>query len=155
VPGASLDPSLSDAGIVARVTISNDSRRGRDGTHDIIGLDADGSECSGAFEEPGYTVVAWYDDAPIGLIHRFGISVAAAEIPETDGSVTDIADGSVSFDFVSERGLDTGYTGDVGRENEGSSTIDVTRAGTSLVFDFVGVTNEGVNFAGQFICVEG
>lgn len=152
-PGASLDPSLSDAGIVARVTITNDTRGGRDGTHDIIGVDADGSECSGAFEDD-YVVVAWYDDAPIGQIHRFSVSVAHADVPAEDGSTTDIEDGGVSFDFVSESGFGTQYTGNATRENEGSATIDVTRAGTSLTFDFEGVTNDGVNFAGQMICSE-
>ncbi len=56
---------------------------------------------------------------------------------------------------MSETGFRTQYTGDATRENEGSATIDVTRAGTSLTFDFEGVTNDGVNFAGQMICVEG
>jgi hypothetical protein len=153
-PGASLDPALSDAGIVARVTISNDTRGGRDGTHDIIGVADDGSECSGAFEEPEYIVIAWYDDAPIGQIHRFGVSVGADDVPDGDGAVTGIDDGGVSFDFVSESGFGTQYTGNATRENEGSVTIDVTRTGPVLSLDFEGVTNDGVNFAGQLICSE-
>ena len=76
-------------------------------------------------------------------------------MPAADGSTTDITDGGVSFDFVSETGFRTQYTGDATRENEGSATIDVTRAGTSLTFDFEGVTYDGVNFAGQMTCVEG
>lgn len=153
-PDGSLDPSLSDAGIVARVTISNDTRGGRDGTHDIIGLAEDGSECSGAFEEPEYIVVAWFDDAPNGQIHRFGITVAATDVPAADGSTTDVENGGVSFAFASESGLGTQYTGNATRENEGSVTIDVTRAGTSLAFDFEGVTSAGVNFVGQMICAD-
>ena len=151
-PGASLDPTLSDAGIVARVTVSNDTRGGRDGTYDVIGLGADGSDCSVTFEGDEFIAVAWYDDAPNGQIHRFGVSVPAASVPESDGEVLDIGDGGVSFDFVSESGFGTTYSGAAGRENEGSSTIDVTRAGTALTFDFEGVTYDDVNFVGQMIC---
>ena len=153
-PTAGLDPSLSDAGIVARVTISNDTRGGRDGTHDIIGVAADGSECSGSFEEPDYLVVAWYTAAPNGQIHRFGIGVAAEDVPEPDGLTTDIENGGVSFDFKSETGFGTQYSGNATLENEGSVTIDVTRTGDSLTFDFEGVTNDAVNFSGQLICAE-
>ena len=153
-PTASLDPALSDAGIVARVTLSNDSGGGRDGTHDIYGVADDGSECSGSFESPEYIVVAWHDDAPNGQIHRFGITVAADDVPTSDGSTTGIVDGGVSFSFASESGLGTQYTGNATRENEGSVTIDVTRSGDSLTFDFAGVTSNAVNFAGQLICAE-
>ena len=153
-PGGSFDPSQSDAGVAAIVTISNDARGDRDGTHVIYGLDADGSECSGAFEEPSYTVVAWVDDAPEGQIHRFGITVAAEDVPTADGSTTDITDGGVSFDFVSASGFGTQYTGNSTMENEGSSTIDVTRAGATLTFAFTGTTYDGVNFEGQFVCFD-
>lgn len=152
-PGASLDPSLSDAGIVARVTLTNDTRGGRDGTHDIIGLGSDGSSCSFTFEGDEFIAVAWYTAAPNGQIHSFGITVAAADVPAEDGSTTDIADGGVSFDFKSSSGFGTSYTGAT-RDNESSATIDVTRAGTSLTFDFDGVTYDGVNFAGQMICAD-
>lgn len=155
-PSASLDPSQSDAGVAARVTITNDTRNGLDGTHDIYGVADDGSECSGAFED-NYTVVAWYDEAPNGMIRRFGVSVAHDEVPAEDGTTSDIEDGSVSFDFTSESGFGTTYTGAATRENQGSSTIDVTRAGSTLTFDFEGVTWDGINFSGQFLCanVEG
>ncbi|MEX2547720.1 MAG: hypothetical protein WD830_08020, partial [Chloroflexota bacterium] len=147
-PSASLDPTLSDAGIVARVTVSNDTRGGRDGTYDVIGVAADASDCSFTFEGDEFLAVAWYDDAPNGQIHRFGVSVPATGVPETDGEVLDIGDGAVSFDFTSESGFGTTYTGAAGRENEGSSTIDVTRARTALIFDFEGVTYDDVNFVG-------
>ena len=153
-PGASLDPTRSDAGIAARVKITNDSRGGRDGTHDIYGVAEDGSECSGAFEAPNYGVVAWYDDAPNGMIHRFSISVGADDIPETDGMASRIEDGRVSFDFVSETGVGTQYTGDATGDDEGSSTVDITRTGSTLTFDFSGVTYDGVSFAGQLICAD-
>jgi hypothetical protein len=149
---ASLDPTQSDAGIAATVTITSDSRGGRDGTHEIYGVAADGSECNGSFEEPEFIVVAWYDDAPDGMIHRFGITVAADDIPEADGTTADITDGSVSFDFVSASGFGTTYTGAATRDNEGSSTIAVTRSGPALTFDFEGVTYDNVSFAGQFVC---
>lgn len=152
--GASLDPSQSDAGIAATVTLTNDTRGGRDGTHEIYAVADDGSECSGSFEEPDFIVVAWYDDAPDGMIHRFGISVAAEDVPTADGTTTDVADGGVSFDFVSPSGIGTQYTGNATRENEGSSMIDITRSGSMLTFDFEGVTNDNVNFAGQFVCAD-
>ncbi len=151
-PGASLDPSLSDAGIVARVTLTNDTRGGRDGPHDVIGLASDGSDCSFTFEGDEFIAVAWYTAAPNGQIHRFGITVAATDVPAEDGSTTDIVDGGVSFDFKSESGVGTQYTGNATRDNEGSATIDVNRAGTSLTLDFEGVTYDGVTFAGQMIC---
>lgn len=149
-PTESLDPTLSDAGIAARVTVTNDARANRDGTYDIYGVDEDGSECSGAFEDD-YLVVAWYDDAPDGHIRRFSVRVAHEDVPSSDGATTDITDGGVSFDF-SGGFIGTTYTGSATREDEGSATIDVTRSGDSLTFDFEGVTNDGVNFVGQLIC---
>jgi hypothetical protein len=154
-PGGSLDPSLSDAGIVARVTITNDTPGGRDGTHEIIGLEADSSYCLPDLGDPTYTAVAWYDDAPIGKIHRFSVSVPSADIPTEDGSTMGIEDGGVSFDFVSASGFGTQYTGAAGRPNEGSSTINVTRSGDSLTLDFEGETYVGVTFAGEMICADG
>lgn len=152
-PGCCVDPTLSDAGVAAQVTIVNDTRAHRDGTHDIYGVAADGSECDGSFEEPDFIVVAWDDDAPDGSIHRFGISVGADDIPATDGSTADITDGSVSFDFASPSGFGTTYTGAAMRENEGSSTISVTRSGTTLTFHFDGVTWDNVGFGGEFVCI--
>ncbi len=153
--GASLDPSQSDAGIAARVTIVNDTRLGgRDGTHDIYAVADDGSECSGSFDEPDFVVVAWYDDAPDGMIHRFGIGVGADDIPTADGTTADVTDGGVSFDFVSPTGFGTTYSGNSTVENEGTSTIDITRSGSTLTFDFEGVTYDNANFAGQFVCTD-
>ena len=153
-PGASLDPTQSDAGIAARVTITNDTRAGRDGTYDIYGLDEDGSECSGAFEDD-YLVVAWYDDAPDDQLRRFSVSVEKEDIPAEDGSTTAITHGGVSFDFAGAiMGSGVTYTGNSTVENEGSSTIDVTRSGVSLTFDFEAVTRDGVNFSGQLICAD-
>ncbi len=153
-PAASLDPSQSDAGVAARVTITNDGRNGFDGTHDIYGVADEGSECDGAFEEPDFTVVAWNSDAPDGTIHRFGISVGADDVPATDGTTSDITDGGVSFDFATESGIGTTYTGASTRENEGSSNVDVTRSGSTLTFDFEGLTYDGVTFSGQFVCAD-
>lgn len=152
-PGASLDPTKSDAGIAARLTISNDTRGGRDGTHDIYGVAGDGSECDGAFED-GFVVVAWYDDAPQGTIRQFSIGVEKDDVPEEDGTSSGIEGGRVSFDFASETGVGTQYTGDAAGDDEGSSTIDITRAGSSLTFDFEGVTFAGVEFTGQLICAD-
>jgi hypothetical protein len=156
-PSASLDPSLSDAGVVGRVTISNDTRSGRDGTHDIVGVAADGSDCSLSWEGDEYTAVAWYDDAPDGMIHQMAVTIAADEVPDVDGESTmDITDGRVYIDFVSESGFGTAYSGDSTEEGEGSVTIDVTRVGEGLVFDFHdGVTWDEVRFAGQMACAAG
>jgi hypothetical protein len=55
----------SDAGIAAIVTLSNDTRGGRDGTHVVYGVQGDGSDCSPTFEGDEYIAVAWHDDAPI------------------------------------------------------------------------------------------
>jgi hypothetical protein len=150
--GASLDPSLSDAGIVARVTITGDAAYGkRDGTYDVIAVDDDGSECSPSFEGDEFIAVAWYDDAPIGQIHRFGISVDAADIPADEGTATDVEDGRVSFDFVSETGIGTQYTG-AAADDDGFVTLDITRSADAITFDFDGQTYVGVQFSGQMIC---
>ena len=154
-PSASLDPTLSDAGIVARVTLANDSFGQRDGTYDVVGLAADASDCSPTFEGDEYIAVAWHDDAPIGQIFRFGVSVAADDVPDADGTVTGVTDGGVSFDFVSETGVGTQYSGNSTVPNSGSSTIDVTRSGSSLTFDFEAVTFAGATFSGQMICADG
>jgi hypothetical protein len=152
-PGSSLDPSVSDAGVVGRVTISNDSRGERDGTHDIIGLADDGSDCSYSFEGDTFTAVAWYDDAPNGLIHQMAVSVNADDMPAADGDTTSgITDGSAYIDFVSESGFGTAYYGAASRENGGSSTIDATWRGETLVFSYVGKTWDDVDFSGQMIC---
>ena len=78
--------------------------------------------------DPTYTAVAWYDDAPNGKIHRFSITVPLEDVLAEDGAVTDIADGRVSLDFVSESGFGTQYDNDNSDpEHGGSGTIDVTR----------------------------
>jgi hypothetical protein len=152
-PGASLDPSQSDAGVAASVTVTNDTRGHREGTYTIYGVDDEGSECDGSFEEPDYIVVAWNDAAGEGQISRFGVQVAATDIPTADGETTDIQDGGVSFDFE-PAGFGTTYAGNATREREGSSVINVTRAGSTLTFDFTGTTWDGVNFEGQFLCAD-
>jgi len=154
-PGSSLDPSASDAGVVARVTITNDTRGDRDGTHEIIGIADDGSYCSSDFSEPTYTAVAWYDDAPNGKIHRFSVSVPLEDVLEEDGTVSDITDGRVSFDFVSESGFGTQYDGDASDTDHPSSvTMDVVRSGDGVAFSFQGTTWDDVNFEGQLICAD-
>ena len=50
--------------------------------------------------------------------------------------------------------MGTQYTGNATEPDEGSVTIDVTRVGASLTFDFDGVTNAGVTFVGQLICAD-
>ena len=87
------------------------------------------------------------------MIHRFGVSVGADDIPQADGTTADITDGSVSFDFASESGFGTTYTGASTRENEGSSTISVTRSGSRLTFGFEGETYDNVAFGGEFVCL--
>ena len=74
-PQGTLDPSRSDAGVVARVTLVNDTSGNRTGTYDVIGVLADGSECSPSFDGTEYSAVAWVSAAPNGQIHRFSISV--------------------------------------------------------------------------------
>ena len=154
-PQGTLDPSRSDAGVVARVTLVNDTFGNRTGTYDVVGVAADGSDCSPSFDGTEYSAVAWVDDAPNGQIHRFSVSVNAEDIPETDGTTAGIDDGRVSLDFVSETMIGTQYTGDATQENRGSSIIDVTRIGPSLVFDFEAQTYVGMPFHGQVICAEG
>lgn len=149
-----LDPSRSDAGIYGRIILSDDPRADRDGVYDIYAVDDDGSECSGAFEAPNYTVVAYVDDAPDGQLRRLGITVAAEDIPDTNTTFEDITGGGVSFDFASETGFGTTYSGNSTRQNEGSSTISVVRDRASLRFEFEGKTYDGARFTGEFLCAE-
>ena len=151
-----LDPSLSDAGVIGRVTISEDARANRDGAHQIVGLAADGSSCSVSLEADEYTAVAWYDEAPNEMIHQMAVTVAASDIPEADGGVTsDITHGRVYIDFVSASGFGTAYSGDATEANEGSVTVSVMRVGEGLLFDYQGVTWDDVGFSGQLVCGEG
>ncbi len=151
-PGAPLDPSLSDAGVVARVAISNDQRStSRNGPHEIIGVEEDASDCSLSFDGTKYSAVAWHDDAPDGDIFRFSVTVPADTIPDADGSSADIS-GRVSFDFMSQAGFGTLYTGDASDDDSGSAAVSVTRLGERLDFAFEGVTGDDVSFAGQLVC---
>ncbi len=149
--GASLDPSQSDAGIVGRVTITGDTRSGRDGTHDIIAVDADGSDCSQGFSDD-FTAIAWYDEAPEGMIHWMSVSVLGTNIPDEDGTTSDVTDGRIWIDFVSEDFGGTAYSADTADDERTSATIDVTRAGETLVFDFEATTWDDIPFSGQMVC---
>lgn len=148
----SLDPALSDAGVVAQATLPNDTRGNRTGTHVIIGQAAAGSQCGSAFDED-FLVVAWVDGAAVGELHRLSVSVTRDQVPQDAGVIEDI-DGRVSFDFISESGFGTLYTGDSSQADEGSSSIDIARAGDMLILSFEGVTWDDVAFSGQAICVE-
>lgn len=152
VPGDDLDPSLSDAGVVGRVTISNDSRGSRDGVHDIIGVADDGSSCAVSFEGDVFTAVAWYDDAPDGQIHQMGVSLDPSLVPTTEGPPASTNEGSVYIDFVSESGFGTAYSGSSAQENGGSSLIIVSLDGDTLALDYEGTTWDGVDFEGQMLC---
>jgi hypothetical protein len=150
-PEASLDPTQSDAGIVARVTLSNDTFGERDGTYDVIGVKADASFCPYTVGDEEFTAVAYHDDAAVGEIFQFGVTVLTSQVPVTDGVTSDI-DGRISFDFHSESGIGTLYIGDA--PDDGHATITATRAGTTLTFDFVGATKAGAQFTGQMICAD-
>jgi len=155
-PGSSLDPSAGDAGVVGRVTISNDERGHRDGTWDIVGVKDDGfgSGCSYSFEGDEFTAVAWYDDAPDGQIHQMAVTVAADNVPDGDDTTAGIEDGRVYIDFVSESGFGTAYVGEPQDDDRTSVTIGVTRSGDQLTFDFDGLTWDHIPFTGQMICAD-
>lgn len=153
--GATLDPSQSDAGVVGEITITNDERAGRDGTHLIVGLDADGSSCSANFDGETYTAVAWYDEAPNGLLHQMAVVVGIDDIPTAEGETTADIDGRVYADFVSESGFGTAYVGDASDDPTTSATIDVTRVGEGLVFNFEVSTWDAIQVTGQMVCAEG
>jgi hypothetical protein len=139
---------------VATVTISNDTRSHRDGTHSIAGVKADSSSCGYSFEGDAYNAIAWYDAAPEGQIFRFGVTVPAEEIPEADGQKAGIEDARVSFEFDSASGFGTQYSGDSSSDKDGQATVDVTRSGDALSFDFTGTTYDNVNFAGSLVCAD-
>jgi hypothetical protein len=153
IAAASLDPSQSDAGVVAQVTLANDEAGGRDGIHVVVGVDADGSQGSYSLDGDEFTGVAWDDDAPNGQIHQFSVTVPASAIPDADGQ-TAAVDGRVSFDFVSESGFGTQYVGDASRDDSGHATIDVMRAGDLMRFDFEGATWNDATFSGTMLCAE-
>jgi hypothetical protein len=148
---ASFDPTKSDAGVSAVVTISNVTRGDRNGTFTIYGVAADGSDCSYSFDGTEYGAVAWFDAAPNGQIHHFSVTIPASDVPAAAGSKTGIS-GRVSLDFVSPSGFGTTYSGDASETNSGQSTINVTRTSNSLTFDFTGTTWDNVKFAGTMVC---
>jgi hypothetical protein len=151
-PSGTLDPSLSDAGIVGRATLTNDTRAGRNGTYDIIGVDAD-SSCGISFEGDEVIAVAARYDAPEGQLRQMGVSVPRADVPSEDGQITSgITDGGASFDFVSQSGIGTQYSGNAADDDRTSATIAVTRHGAGLTFDFSGSTWDSISFSGQLVC---
>jgi len=153
VPGSTLDPTVSDAGIVGRLIISNDTRNDYTGTHDIIGLQADGSNCSVSLDGADFTAVAWYDAAPDGMLHQMAVTVPADTVPANDGEHrAAINNGTVYADFVSESGFGTAYSGAVGNGDGSSSSIDIVLIGKTLEFDFSGTTWDGIDFTGQMLC---
>lgn len=151
MPIPTLDPDLSDAGVAALVTLPDDTHGGRTGTHVIVGARAAGSSCSTSLDGEEFTAVAWVDDAANGQLARLSVTVPASDVPAEDGATTDI-DARVSFDFMSESGIGTLYTGDSSEEDAGHSTIDVIRAGDLLTFLFEGETWADVAFLGQALC---
>jgi hypothetical protein len=76
--------------------------------------------------------------------------VPTASVPRSDGRSEDI-DGRASFDFVSESGFGTTYSGDA-PDDDGRASIDVNRLGVLLSFAFEGVTWDDVAFEGQLVC---
>lgn len=153
-PGSPLDPSLSDAGIVGRVTIPADTRDERSGTHDIIGREGHGfgTDCAYNFEGDRFTAVAWDDDAANGAIWQMSVSVPTDSMPANDGEQRmGITNGVVYVDFRSESGFGTAYTGDAEDDN-GSSSIDIAVSGDIVTFDFEATTWDNIDFSGQMVC---
>ena len=151
-PGASLDPALSDAGIVGRVTIANDTRDDRSGTHDIVGVAADASDCAYSFDGDEFIAVAYNEDVANGAVRQMSVTVPTDSMPANDGEQRiDISNGSAFVDFMSETGVGTSYTGAAERD-EGTSTIDVTVSGDLVIFDFEAATGDDITFAGQLVC---
>ena len=146
-----LDPSLSDAGIVARVTLTGDSRGfERDGTYEIIAVAADAS-CSFTFDGDECQAVAYDLSTEIDQVQRLSVTVPAEAIPESDGDTTGV-DGRVSFDFNAESIFGMTYTGDASQDEEGSSTIEINRVGETIDFTFDSTTWDDATFTGQLVC---
>ena len=147
-----LDPSLSDAGIVARVTLTGDSRGfERDGTYEIIAVAADASGCSFTFDGDECQAVAYDLSTEIDQVQRLSVTVPAEAIPESDGDTTGV-DGRVSFDFNAESIFGMTYTGDASQDEEGSSTIEINRVGETIDFTFDSTTWDDATFTGQLVC---
>lgn len=159
VPGSSIDVTQSDAGIVGRLTIEDDTRPQRIGTDDhtgtseIIGRADDGSSCDFGFGDD-FNAVAWYNDAPNGMLHQMSISVPVDEMPANDGEQrAGITDARMYADFVSESGFGTAYSGDsTEADNGGSSKMDISFDAGTLTFTFTGTTWDDIAFSGQLIC---
>jgi len=151
-PGSSLDPSLSDAGVVGRLTIVNDIRGDRSGTYDIIGLGEDGSDCSFSFEGDEFTALAWYDAAPEGMLHQMALTIPTDTVPVNDGEQrAAIPDGRFYADFVSESGFGTAYSG-APEQDDGTLKVDAVRRASTLTLSFSGTTWDAIEFEGQMIC---
>ncbi len=153
VPGSSLDPSLSDAGVVGRIIITNDTRNGLNGVHDIAGVADDSSSCGYSLDGKEFTAVAWYDEAPNSMLHQMSVTVSTDFVPANDGEQRmGITDGSVYADFVTESGFGTAYAGAQEAGDGSSSTIDAALVGDTLVFTFSGTTWDGIAISGQMAC---
>ena len=156
IPGSTLDPSLSDAGVAGRITIPNDTRdanNNRTGTSEILGLADDGSDCDYSLDGTEFTAVAWYDAAPNGMLQQMAVTIGTDFLPANDGEQRmGITNGSVYADFVSESGFGTAYGGALSKGDGSSSSIDVAMTGTTLVFTFTGTTWDGITFSGQMMC---
>jgi hypothetical protein len=149
----SLDPSLSDAGVVGRATISGDTRADRDGTYEVIGVDADGSSCGVSFEGDEFIANATNESAPEGQVRLIAVTIPSGDVPAGDGDNTaGVADGRVAIDFASSSFIGTLYAGEPVEDDRTSASIDVTRQGTMLVFEYQGTTWDSINFSGQLIC---
>jgi hypothetical protein len=147
-----LNPSLSDAGIVARVTLSGDSRGfDRDGTYDVIAVSDDGPYCSFTFDGDEYQAIAYDLSTDLEQVQRLSVTIPWDAIPESDGDTLGV-EGRVSFDFNAESIFGMTYTGDASHEDEGSSTIDVDRAGQMVTFSFDSTTWDDATFSGQLVC---
>jgi hypothetical protein len=151
-----LDPGLSDAGVVGRVTITGDSRLdvSRDGTYDVIGVAADGfgSDCSYSFDGEEFTAVAYNDSADSEQIRHMAVTVAASNIPEGDETVSGIEDGRVYMEFMTEEFFGSAYRADTADDDRTSVTINVTRSGDEVTFDYSGFTWDQVDLTGSMVC---
>jgi hypothetical protein len=157
VPGSSLDPSQADSGIAGRITIPDDTRVFSDkftGTHEVLGVAADGSDCSYSFSGDTFTANAEYDNAPVGMLYQLLVGVPADEMPSNDGEQrSGIQDGRVRADFHSSSGIGGSYSGAATDTSDpGMSTIDVVVNGDTYTFSFTGETWDHVAFSGQLIC---
>jgi hypothetical protein len=163
VPGSTLDPAQSDAGVVGRVTIADDTRAAqngttdRTGTHDIVGHKADGSFgsfCEFSIDGNEFTASANFDAAAQGQIGEMLISIPTDEMPANDGETrSDIVDGRVSVYFVDENPLGTTYAADeTATSNPGTDTINVSQVGQMIIFDFTATTWDNVDFSGEMRC---